>query len=132
MNRHLSNSITVLLKIKIKDKRGIPHQNGTCLKPIFSNFMEIWSICRYFGRVSHRCWANMVGCIHHWGKGVLQNFIWGLSQYIVGACGGLKMVVKNTSEGVHLSVNLPSISPQACKFTKNKLHENFSMILGRF
>ena len=47
--------------------------------------------------------------------------------------GGLKMVLKNTREGVHLSVKLPVISLQACKFTKNELlYTKFSMILGRF
>ena len=44
----------------------------------------------------------------------------------------LKMVVRNTCEGVHLLVELPPISLQACKFTKNELlHTDFSMILGR-
>ena len=33
--------------------------------------------------------------------------------------GGLKMLSKNTCEGVHLIVKLPAIILQACKFTKN-------------
>ena len=45
----------------------------------------------------------------------------------------LKMVVRNTCEGVHLLVELTPISLFACKFTKNELlHTNFSMVLGRF
>ena len=41
--------------------------------------------------------------------------------------------VENTCEGIHLSVRLPAICLQACKFTKNELlHTNFSMVLGRF
>ena len=36
-----------------------------------------------------------------------------------GEHGGLKIVPKNTCEGVHLIVTLPAISLQACKFTKN-------------
>ena len=31
----------------IKDCWEIPHQCGTCLKPTFSDFNEIWSICTY-------------------------------------------------------------------------------------
>ena len=45
----------------------------------------------------------------------------------------LKMLSKNTNEGVHLIVKLPAISLQACKFTKNELlHTHFSRILARF
>ena len=36
-----------------------------------------------------------------------------------------KMLSKNTCEGVHLIVNLPAISLQACEFTKNELHTYF-------
>ena len=36
----------------------------------------------------------------------------GLSQHIGGAWGGLKMLLKNTCEGVHLLVKLPAISLQ--------------------
>ena len=51
----------------------------------------------------------------------------------LGEHGGLKMLLKNTCEGVHLIVKLLSISLQACKFTKNKPpHTYFSRILGRF
>ena len=35
-----------------------------------------------------------------------------------GAWGQLKMLSKNTCEGVHLIVKLPAISLQVCKFTK--------------
>ena len=45
----------------------------------------------------------------------------------------LKMLLKNTSEGVHLIKKLPAISQQASKFTKNELlHTSFSNILARF
>ena len=57
----------------------------------------------------------------------------GLSQYMGGAWGGgLKMLSKNTCEGVHLIIKLLTISLQACKFTKNELHTYFSRILARF
>ena len=45
--------------------------------------------------------------------------------------GELKMM-KNTCEGVHLIVKLPTISLQASKFTKDELlHRYFSRILAR-
>ena len=50
-----------------------------------------------------------------------------LSQYMGGAEGGLKMLSKNTCEGVHLLVKLPTISLQAYRFTKDELlHKDFS------
>ena len=56
-----------------------------------------------------------------------------LSQYMVGAWGGLKMLTKNTCERVHLIVKLQAISLKACRFTKNELlHTYFSRILARF
>ena len=48
----------------------------------------------------------------------------GLSQYMGGAWG-LKMLPKNTCEGVHLMVKLPAIILQAWKFTKDELHTHF-------
>ena len=51
-----------------------------------------------------------------------------LSQYMRGTWaggGGLKMVLQNTCEEVHLLVKFPAISLQACKFTKNKLLQTF-------
>ena len=43
------------------------------------------------------------------------------------------MVLRNTCEGVHLLVQLLTISLEACKFTKNEfLHTHFSKILARF
>ena len=58
--------------------------------------------------------------------GTLQNLMegGGLSQYMGGAWG-LKILSKNTCEGVHLIVNLLAISLQACKFTKNELLHTF-------
>ena len=51
----------------------------------------------------------------------------GLSQYMGRAWGGgLKMLSKNTCEGVHLIVKLQAISLQTCKFSKNELfHTHF-------
>ena len=50
-----------------------------------------------------------------------------------GGGQGLKMVLKNTCEGVNLLVKLPAVSLQACKFTKNELLQTyFSRILARF
>ena len=47
--------------------------------------------------------------------------------------GVLKILSKNTCEGVHLIVKLPAISLQACKFTKNELlYTYFSRIFARF
>ena len=50
-----------------------------------------------------------------------------------GEHGGLKMLSKNTCEGIHLIVKLLAISLQACKFTENELlHTYFSRILAEF
>ena len=38
-----------------------------------------------------------------------------------GGVLGLKMLSKNTCDGVHMIVSLPPISLQAYKFTKNEL-----------
>ena len=47
--------------------------------------------------------------------------------------GGLKILAKNNCEGVHMIVKLPTISLQACKFTKTELlHTYFGRILARF
>ena len=73
-----------------------------------------------------------------WGGGdrggSLQNLMGGLSQYMGGgSMGRLKMLSKNTCEGVYLIAKLPAISLQAFKFTKNEfLHTYFSRILARF
>ena len=49
-----------------------------------------------------------------------------------GAWGQLKMLLKNTCEGVQLIVKLPTIGLQASKFTKNELLDTyFSRILAR-
>ena len=80
---------------------------------------------------------NMGGCAPpYWGGGVLQNvmgeaYVNTLGEH--GEGGGLKMLSKNTCEGVHLIINLLALSLQACKFTKNDLlHIYFSRILVRF
>ena len=72
-----------------------------------------------------------VGCAPPLGGGALQNLMGGLSQYM-GEHGELKMMSKNTCEGVYLIVKLPAISLQACKSTKNELHTYSSRILARF
>ena len=59
----------------------------------------------------------------------------GLSQYMGqhGRGGGLKMLLKNTCEGVFLIVKLLAISLQACKFTKiTKIYNFFTHILQGF
>ena len=43
----------------------------------------------------------------------------------VKAWGELKMLSKNTCEGVHLIVKLPAISLQASKFTENELLQTY-------
>ena len=70
---------------------------------------------------------NMRETVTPIGK-ALQNLMGDFSQYM----GGLKMLLKNTWEGVHLIVKLSAKSLQACKFTKNELHTYFSRILARF
>ena len=58
-------------------------------------------------------------------EGGLQNLMGrGLSQYM-REHGGIKMLSKNTCEGVYLIVKLPAISLQACKFTKNELLHSY-------
>ena len=55
-----------------------------------------------------------------------------LSQNIGGAWGELKMLAKNTCEGVHLIVKLLAIRLLASKFIENDfLHTYFSTILAR-
>ena len=50
-----------------------------------------------------------------------------------GAWGGLKMLLKNTCEELHLKVKLLAITLEACKFTKNELlHTHISKILALF
>ena len=63
-----------------------------------------------------------------------QNLMWGGQVKTWGEHGGeLKMLSKNTCEGVHLKVKLPAIRLQASKFTKNKLLQTYFLrILARF
>ena len=51
----------------------------------------------------------------------VENMVGGLNECMAGAWEGLKILSKNTCDGVHLIVKLPAISLQACKFTKNEL-----------
>ena len=75
-------------------------------------------------RVSHRCWEHGVGVgallLHspHWGR--LFKIWWGgeIKSIHGGAWDRLKMLSRNTCEGVHLIVESPAISLQAFKFTK--------------
>ena len=66
--------------------------------------------------------------------GASQNLMGGgLKSKHEGSMGELKMLLKNTYEGVHLIVKLPAISLQASKLTKNELlHTYFPRILARF
>ena len=65
-----------------------------------------------------------------WGSSKLDG---GLKSKHGGSKGELKILSKNTCEGVHLIVKLPTISLQASKFTKNELLcTYFSRILDRF
>ena len=57
------------------------------------------------------------------GGGAPQNLmLGGLSQYIGEHGGGVKMLSKNTCDGIHLIVKLPAISLQAYS---NLLKMNF-------
>ena len=71
--------------------------------------------------------------VENMGGGGSLKFDGELESVHGGEHGGLKMVLKNTCEGVHLLVKLPARSLQACKFTKNDLLPTyFSRILDRF
>ena len=69
-----------------------------------------------------------------WGGGDSSKFDEeGLSQYMGEFGGRMKILLKNTCGGVHLTVKLPAISLQAWKFTKNELLLSyFWTILARF
>ena len=69
----------------------------------------------------------------------MLNNIWGASSNFDGQGlksihgGGLKMMLKNTCEGVHLIVKLPAINLQACKVIKTELlHTYFYIFDGIF
>ena len=68
--------------------------------------------------------------------GALQNLMEERLRSIYGGVwgwGGLKMVSKNTCEGVHLIVKLLALNLKASKFTKNELLRTyFSKILAVF
>ena len=66
-------------------------------------------------------------------QNLMEGVLSGGGQNMRRAWGELKMLSKDTCEGVHLIVKLPAISLKACKFTKNELlHTYFSRILARF
>ena len=93
------------------------HTNTSQL--IKSNFHKL--------KLSHR------NCEHGGGSSKFDGEGGGLKSKHRGAWGELKMLSKNTCEGVHLIVKLLAISLQASKFTKNEfLHTHFSRILARF
>ena len=66
---------------------------------------------------------NMGGLCTPLGGRALQNLMRGGLKSIHGgrSMGGLKMLSKNTCDGVHLMAKLLAISLQDCKFTKNEL-----------
>ena len=74
--------------------------------------------------------ANMGVLFKIWGGGAWVNTC---GEHDGEGGGGLKTLLKNTYEGVHLLVKLPAKSLQACEFTKNEvLHTYFSRILAWF
>ena len=99
--------------------------------PLSKDFSEIFNLPKLEGGV-HALYAGFPAGVENMGGS--SKFDGGyLSQYVGGAWKGLKMLLKNTCEGVHLIVKLPAISLQASKFTKNELlHTHFSRILARF
>ena len=63
--------------------------------------------------------------------GAPQNLMGELKSKNGGAWGELKMLSKNTFEGVHLIVKVPAVRLQASKFTQNELlHTYFSRSLA--
>ena len=98
------------------------------------------SMCR--GELCSNCssvnWVEVVVAGFPTGvenMGGLFKIWWGewLKSIHEGAWGRVKMLSKNTCEGVHLIIKLLAISLQAYKFTKNEfLHTYFSRILARF
>ena len=84
------------------------------------------------GGVGGGCAPSLRG-VRGCGGGAPQNFMEGLKSKHGGSMGELKMLSKNTNEGVHLIKKLPAIRLQVSKFTKNELlHTSFSRILARF
>ena len=99
--------------------RQSPHPHET---PFWHNLTHQLSL-HIINRVSHRCREHDGG----------SYFLWGLKTIHGRSMGGVKMLSKNTCEGVHLIVKLPAIGLQAWKFTKNELlHIYISRILARF
>ena len=82
---------------------------------------------------NHNFFAGFPTVVENMGGGTLHNLMGGALVNAWGQHGGLKMMLKNTCEGVNLKVKLPAISLQTCKFTKNEfLHTHFSRILTGF
>ena len=63
----------------------------------------------------------MRGCAHL-GGGAVENLKGGGLKSTWGELGGLKMLLKNTCDEVHLIVKLLAISLQACRFRKLAKH----------
>ena len=119
-NPHWGNFYNMLF---FSFKKGLNGQNHSSsdshhhIKILLAARFPISPMGRY-PRVSHRCWEHgALESIHHGGD-------WGDR--------GVKILLKNICEGVHMLVKLPAISLQACKFTKNELlHIYFSRILAK-
>ena len=136
-NRFTDNWPVLLLLLGLSDKLELIYSItiylfiGKQVKTKYLAYSLPWHITltndTWSCRVSHRCWE-------HGGGRALQNLTGGFKSIHGGSVvGRLKMPSKNTCEGVHLIVKLPSIILQSCKFTKNKLlHTHFSRILARF
>ena len=76
--------------------------------PLSKDFSEIFNLPKLEGEV-HALYAGFPAGVENMGGS--SKFDGGyLSQYVGGAWKGLKMLLKNTCEGVHLIVKLPAIS----------------------
>ena len=106
---------------KILGRMGLWYSNCKRINMVSSQPVFICLLTRGFPTGVENIW----GLFKIWWEG--------LSQYMGGAWGGLKMLSKNTCDGVHLIVKLLVISLQACTFIKNELlHTYFWRILARF
>ena len=87
----------------------------------------VFYIVKYTSQGFPQVVANMGGAPHNFVEGG------GLKSKHGGSMGELKILSKNTCEGVHLIVKLSAISLHASRFTKNELLYTYSArILARF
>ena len=129
---HISKQVKYLVSLMLDEylswsshismlKAKLSRANGLLAKLRYCTSSKLLTTIRW---VSHRCWE------HGRGSTKFDREAW-VNTW--GEHGGLKMVLKNTCEWVHLLVKLIVISLQACKFTKNELlHIYFSRSLASF